>query len=364
LHLAVDATSVVPGHKGLGRFQARLLEELAAIAPAHVEGTVLALPAFRTLGATVPSGWQVEELRARRSLARDLLDAPRALRRTRPDVLLSTADRLRAVRGVPVVLYVFEDPHDRARMQAADPATGVRQRVVDRLTARWFRHTLRSATHVVAPSSSTASRLVERYALSPERVTVAIPGPFHEPDAWQGPSEDDPRVLVFIDRDVRDNGPVALRAFASAGPLWRLDVIGNTDPRVVALAAELGLSDRVTFHGRVTDERLRGAYAASQVYLDVSLHEGFGAQAVEAAAAGVPSVVSGVDSLPEVTQHRALYVDPRSVEDVATALRRLMDSPQERARAGAAFDRAELAARWPAAAAELIRLCRMVARDG
>jgi glycosyltransferase involved in cell wall biosynthesis len=361
VHLAFDATAVVPGHKGLGRFQARLLAELAVLVPADVKGTVLALPAFSGLDVTVPAGWRMETLRARRAVTRDLIETRRALRRLRPDAFLTTTDRLRAPRGVPVVLYVFEDPHERAHMQASDPATGARQRVVDRLTQRWFRHTVGSAAHVVAASSSTASRLVERYAVSPERVTVAMPGPFQDPEPWRGPSDDDPRVLVFIDRDVRDNGAVALRAFNETRSSWHLDVIGDADPRVVELARDLGLSGRVVFHGRVPDDHVRAAYAAAQIYLDVSLHEGFGAQAAEAAVAGVPSVVSRVDSLPEVTQERALYADPHDVADVASALRRLMDSRDERARAGGAFDRAELAGRWPALAETLLERCRLAA---
>jgi glycosyltransferase involved in cell wall biosynthesis len=188
-----------------------------------------------------------------------------------------------------------------------------------------------------------------------------MPGPFHDPEPWRGASDEDPSVLAFVDRDVRDNGAIALRAFAQAGPGWRLDVLGDTDPRVVSLARELGVADRVAFHGRVSDEQVRSAYGAAQIYLDVSLHEGFGAQAVEAATAGVPSVVSRVDALPEVTQERAVYVDPEDVEDVAAALRRLMDSPEERARAGAAFDGAELAGRWPALVDALLDRCRALA---
>jgi glycosyltransferase involved in cell wall biosynthesis len=361
VHVALDASAVVPGLKGLGRFQARLLAELARRAPDGVRGTLLGQPGFAAAGAQVPEGWRVETLRASRSIARELVEVPRLLRGVAPEVYLTTTDRLRAPRGVPVLLYVFEDPGRRRRMPAADSANGPRQRVVDRVADRWFSRSLRAAAHVVAASTSTARELVEARGLEQSRVTVATPGPFQDPAPWRGPSDADPAVLVFIDRDVRDNGAVALRAFAQAGPGWRLDVVGDTDPRVVSLAGELGVADRVAFHGRVSDEQVRSAYGAAQIYLDVSLHEGFGAQAVEAATAGVPSVVSRVDALPEVTQERAVYVDPEDVEDVAAALRRLMDSPEERARAGAAFDEAELAGRWPALVDALLDRCRALA---
>ena len=166
MHLAFDATAVVPGYKGLGRFQARLLEEMARHVPGDVGGTVLAQPGFAEVGLQRPEHWRVETLTRGRSLVRELVETPRVLRRLRPDVYLTTTDRLRAPPDVPVLLYVFEDPVHRARMQAADPATGARQRAVDRLAERWFARSVRAAEHVVAASQSTAADLIDGRGLS------------------------------------------------------------------------------------------------------------------------------------------------------------------------------------------------------
>lgn len=361
MKLAVDALAAVPGHKGLGRFQVRLLRELASASPSGVEGTVLAQPAFGQLDAPVPVGWHVAHVRGGRALARDLVGVPSTLRRAGADVFLTTTDRLRAPRGVPVVLYVFEDPQRRVSLQAADPATSTRQKIADRLSTRWFDRTVRLAAHVVAASTSTAEELVARRGVPPGKVTVAMPGPFLDPEPWRGPSDAEPRVLAFIDRDVRDNGRVALLAFSRTPSPWRLDVIGDADPRLVALARDLGLTNRITFHGRVSDERVREAFAASQIYLDCTLFEGFGAQAAEAARAGIPSIVSGTTSLPEVTQHRARYVDPLDEDEIAAALSELMASPCARERAGAAFSPDEIDARWPRLVDHLLTQCRRVA---
>ena len=89
----------------------------------------------------------------------------------------------------------------------------------------------------------------------------------------------------------------------------------------------------------------------------VSLFEGFGAQAVEAATAGVPSVVSRAGALPEATQERAVYVDPGDPDAVAEALGRLMDSSEERRRAGAAFDHGGAGVPLAGARRELLERC-------
>ncbi len=47
-------------------------------------------------------------------------------------------------------------------------------------------------------------------------------------------------------------------------------------------------------------------------------------------AAGVPVLSSAAGSLPEVAGDAACYVDPLSVDDIRTALERLLTSPQER----------------------------------
>jgi glycosyltransferase involved in cell wall biosynthesis len=361
-HLALDATAVVPGRKGLGRFQERLLSELDVAGLADLQGTILVAPGFEQTPAQPPAGWQVEVVEGRLGSARELLGVPRVLRRLAPDVYLSMADRLRAPRGVPVVLYLFEDPVYRIRANTLDDAVSSRQHLADVLVRVTSSLTLRRADHVVAASTSTARDLALRRGVDPRKISVAMPGPFARVARWSGASDDEPRVLAFIDRDPRDNGASVLQAFATTPRPWRLDVIGDADPRVVALAERMELTDRVRFHGRVDQPTLEASFPAAQIYLDVSLYEGYGFQAAEAVACGVPSVVSAVTSLPEVTQHRASYVNPHKPDEIAAALNSMIDSADVRQAAAGAFAREEIEGRWPALVRHVLDVCRALVR--
>jgi glycosyltransferase involved in cell wall biosynthesis len=234
--------------------------------------------------------------------------------------------------------------------------------VADALTEAGTRMGLRRAQHVVAASTSTARDLVFRRGVAPDRVSVAMPGPFARVAPWQGASDEDPRVLAFVDRDPRDNGEAVVQAFARTAPHWRLEVVGDAPLTVVAEARRLGVSERVDFLGRLAQSELEALLPAVQVYLDASLYEGYGLQAAEAAACGLPCVVSAVTSLPEATQHRARYVNPHDPDQIGKVLVSLTQEPAARAAAGAEFSTEELQARWPALVDHLLNACAAVLR--
>src|SRR5206468_12139844 len=92
-----------------------------------------------------------------------------------------------------------------------------------------------------------------------------------------------------------------------------------------ARAAHLGIGDRVVFCGWISDRDLDGLYRAGVCLAFPSLAEGFGLPVVEAMRRGLPVACSDRTSLPEIAGGAALLFDPESVEDIAGALRRLLD---------------------------------------
>ncbi|WP_214110982.1 glycosyltransferase family 4 protein [Acrocarpospora catenulata] len=117
------------------------------------------------------------------------------------------------------------------------------------------------------------------------------------------------------------------------------------------LVAELALQDRVTFVHGISDTELAELIATSEISVVPSLYEGFSLPAVEHMACGTPLVASRTGALPEVVGDAAIQVAPGDAEELAAVLRRLHDSPEERAAVGKrGYDRVMERYAWPVVA--------------
>lgn len=119
-----------------------------------------------------------------------------------------------------------------------------------------------------------------------------------------------------------------IEAFSMLSDLpHRLVIVGRKegfivgDPAVARAAQALG--DRVQFTGQISQERLLPLVAGASALVLPSLYEGFGLPAIEAMACGCPVVTSRAASLPEICGHAAVYFDPRSPRELASAIRNL-----------------------------------------
>jgi glycosyltransferase involved in cell wall biosynthesis len=157
-------------------------------------------------------------------------------------------------------------------------------------------------------------------------------------------------VLYFGGLDKRKNVPALLRALAALPEVeWQLAISGRLradNPRLFpdlpALAAQLGIQDRVRFLGFAPDEDKPALIRGATCFAFPSLYEGFGMDPLEALACGTPVVCSNRSSLPELMGDAALLVDPDDTGALAADLRRLLTEPDLRA---------DLATRGPAQAA-------------
>jgi glycosyltransferase involved in cell wall biosynthesis len=131
----------------------------------------------------------------------------------------------------------------------------------------------------------------------------------------------------------------------------RLVIVGKPAPATERLAAQLSLADRITFTHGLNDQAFSALLASAEIAVVPSLYEGFSLPACEHMASGTPLVASRTGALPEVTGDAAVLVTPGEDEELAAVLRRLHDSPAERA---VLADRALVRVRerfaWPAVA--------------
>jgi len=107
----------------------------------------------------------------------------------------------------------------------------------------------------------------------------------------------------------------------------RLHLVGGTSSfeytkAVQGFAHDLGLSAAVRMTGEVSDASLAAHFAAADVYLSLSAHEGFGVPLVEAMVAGVPVVTRGAGAVAETVAGAALVLATGDPGYVAAALQR------------------------------------------
>ena len=125
-----------------------------------------------------------------------------------------------------------------------------------------------------------------------------------------------------------------------------------------ALAAELGVADRVVFVEPQPHHLLSSYYRAADVVIVPSRSESFGLVALEAAACGIPVVASAVGGLLNVVHDgvTGLLVEGRRPERFARAITQLIDDPVGAAAMGAAASGRARPFTWSFTAARLRRL--------
>ncbi len=120
-------------------------------------------------------------------------------------------------------------------------------------------------------------------------------------------------------------------------------IVGKGDQgRILDLAQELGVRDRVTIMESLSESDLAGAYRASTLHVLVSRAdansevEGFGTVYLEAGAAGRPSVAGDHGGAPEavIDGVTGVLVDPTSAEETARVIVQLLQDDVRRVAMG------------------------------
>jgi len=86
----------------------------------------------------------------------------------------------------------------------------------------------------------------------------------------------------------------------------------------------------IVFAGFVDEAELKWYYTHAAAYVFPSLSEGFGLPGLEAMAHGCPVASSNATCLPEVQKDAAEYFNPEDVNDIATVIQKLLNSPKRR----------------------------------
>ncbi len=244
------------------------------------------------------------------------------------------------VRRVPYVLYV--ESHD------AGPRAGWRRAVKNAVVPRF----LGSAASILVTGSVTREAMIAR-GFSPERIRVFADT--IDVEAWAeragrlagrrdtlrdslGAGEDDVLVLSVARLAPEKGLDTLIRAVASTGdPKLLLVVVGEgaERQRLDELANELGV--RLVLCGDQGWQNVLKAYVAADIFALLSEREPWGVVVNEAAACGLPLVLSDrVGAATDLVRdgENGALVPAGDVPAAAAALKRLADDPAARRRAG------------------------------
>lgn len=205
----------------------------------------------------------------------------------------------------------------------------------------------RGADLLIAVSDYVANGLIEHLKIPAERVVTINNGvdPRYrklasedvEPEHWQQHDVSEPYILCVGNLLPVKNFATAIRAYDmiarrnTATPKLML-AGGQKHPHfreLVALVAQLGLQDRVTFVGYKSANDLLHLYNGAKMLVHPSLHEGFSFTILEAMSCGLPIVAAASTSIPEAAGDAALYHDdPTNEEELAQQMQRLLDDTE------------------------------------
>jgi glycosyltransferase involved in cell wall biosynthesis len=245
--------------------------------------------------------------------------------------------------GLPLVTTVHH-PIQIDRALELDRARGWRRLSL----RRWYgfttmqRRVAQRLRHVVTVSSSSRDEIVEHLGVPAGRIDVIPIGTDPVRFSPDSTVERVPgRVVTTASADTPLKGLLYLvEAVAKLRTERQLElvVVGSARPGgPVAEAIErYNLHGAVRFTGRVTDEDLVDQLRRAEVAVVPSLFEGFSLPLVEAMACATPVIATTGGALPEVAGDAALLVPPGDSEALAATLGSTLDSPDERARLGAA----------------------------
>jgi glycosyltransferase involved in cell wall biosynthesis len=196
---------------------------------------------------------------------------------------------------------------------------GYQQSALRRLLARWV---ISRATRLVTNSEFSRQEAVG-IGLAPGDLTVIYHG---VPDDFgpQPPGERAPVVLTVGVVDARNLERKGLRAFVEAArlvPDMRFVLVGGGEDNALdALRARA--ADNVELTGWVSDAERDRLMLSASVYVQASLHEGFGMSVAEAMLAGCIPVVTDAGALPEVVGDTGIVLEGVEPEQLADGIRR------------------------------------------
>ena len=221
---------------------------------------------------------------------------------------------------------------------------------------------------LILVTSGATARLLRDYGVPDARIRVAEPGTDPAPAALGSPDHR-LRLLCVGALVPRKGHDLLLRALAGLRDRpWHLDCVGcpDRDPAwahgLLRLRDALGLAERVTFAGVLSDLDLGRRYAQADLFVLATRFEGYGMAFAEALARGLPILATRAGAAAETVPSEAgILVPPDDLAALSAALRQVLgDAGLRRGLAAGSRSAGLRLPTWPQAAAAFAAACEEV----
>jgi len=196
---------------------------------------------------------------------------------------------------------------------------------------RWIRYSLSksSLVHCISESIEESVR-----GLGAKR-TLLVPNGIYLNKAWTDRTElkkqlgrGEEKIILAAGRLIEIKGVrYLIEAMPRIVEQWRdcrLIIVGDgpEKSKLITLANELGLGEKVDFVGSMPQERLFAFMGVSDVFVGPSLFEGLGNVFIEAMNCGTPVIGTRVGGIPDIIDDgvNGLLVPPRDSDSIAGAV--------------------------------------------
>ncbi|MFK7969085.1 MAG: glycosyltransferase family 4 protein [Bacteroidia bacterium] len=253
---------------------------------------------------------------------------------------------LQAATGKPLVLHVHALEYDRSGPQARGWIYALECEAMEK------------ADSIIPVSQYMASVMVEHYGISPEKITAIPHGgpdiePYEKAHAFGGP------VVTFVGRLAGQKNPYQVLNLAeqviAEYPDTTFIVAGEGPERenLILESIKRGLELNVLFMGFLGKEALHDVLAMSDVFFMPSWSEPFGLAAIEAAAFGVPCLLSDRCGAVEILRS-AWLTAPDDTAKQAELCMQLLADPDQRAHIGSNLQQEAKSFTWDDAGERIV----------
>jgi glycosyltransferase involved in cell wall biosynthesis len=210
----------------------------------------------------------------------------------------------------------------------------------------WLRRLLRGTAAVVPANSETRDFLIAHGI--PAREVILDTGSPEVPEPTRHEAKTGTIRLMYAGQLERRKGlELALHALARAveneGCDGYFDIFGQGPDRerLTALATELGIADRVSFHGAVPQAELMRNFQQADAFLFTSVRDTSGGVNLEAMAHGLPVICIAHQGVGDITDESCAERTPagpieETIGNIAQAIIRLTNDPARRMAMGEA----------------------------